>query len=154
MKNFDISIDLKVGGPPQGKPVNVEISGDSIEDLKIYSKKIEEMLKKEKGVLITEIDYEEGKQQYIVKVDEEEARRLGLTNTQIAMEVRRAYEGEVATEIRRNDEDIDVVVRLDETSRSTDNTLDNLYITNTFQRRIKLTQVAKIIKEPGSFVIH
>ena len=151
--NFDISIDLKVGGPPQGKPVNIEISGDSIKDLKVYSKKIEQMLKKEKGVLITEIDYEEGKQQYIVKVDEEEARRLGLTNTQIAMEVRRAYEGEVSTEIRRNDEDIDVVVRLDEQSRSTDDTLDNLYITNTFQRRIKLTQVAKIVKEPGSFVI-
>jgi multidrug efflux pump subunit AcrB len=153
LPNFEISTERKQQGPPRGKPVNIEISGDSLDKLQQLADIAAKQLKSIEGVLGIDVDFEEGKRQLIVAINEGEARRLGLTNVQIAMEVRRAFEGAIATEIRRTDEDVEVIVRLNEEGRSKENSLDNLYILNNQGRRIALSRVAKIVPDRGAFVI-
>ena len=102
---------------PKGKPLEIEILGDDIEELKVVSKKVHDIVKRTDGVLSSEVDFEEGKKQVIVRVNDKEAKRLGLSTTQVALELRKAFAGDVVTEIRESDEDIAVKVLLDKKSR-------------------------------------
>ena len=152
-KDYTFSLEKFKNGPPSGKPLNVELYGDNLDELKTIAQKIKEDVLKFKGVLTTEVDYEEGKRQFVVKIDEAEARRLGLTNLQIASELRRAYEGAIATTIKKSDEDVEVIVRLNEDYRKSVKTLDQIEIANAQGRTVKLTKLAKIVEEEGSYLI-
>ena len=142
------------GGPPSGKPVDIELSGgDNINQLFEVSQKVERELKKIKGILTTEIDFEEGKKQLSIKVKEEEVRRLGLTTQDVALELRRIYSNESFDIKREEDEDIDIKLFLDEQSRNNIETLNQLYITNKQNRRIPLLRLVETHEEPMAFVI-
>jgi multidrug efflux pump subunit AcrB len=149
----EVTFDRFQNGPPKGKPINVELSGDSIPDLKVVAKELKEKLANIDGITSIDVDFEEGKKQVIIDIDEFEARRLGLSNRQIAFEIRGVFEGLISTEIRRNDEDIDVVVRYDEEARSSLKSLEKIFILNNMGERIKLSQVASYEEVPGAFVI-
>ena len=150
---YQITVKKIQGGPPRGKPVEIDIKGESIEELKMVSAEIEEALKKEKGVTTTEIDFEEGNDQVIFRVKEDEARRLGLDVQTIAFELRRALAGDTITEIRKSDEDIDIKIKFDERWIKDATPLLDLSILNSSGRRIKLGSVVFLEKHPGAFVI-
>ncbi|EQC46869.1 efflux RND transporter permease subunit [Bacteriovorax sp. Seq25_V] len=150
---YQITVKKIQGGPPRGKPVEIDIKGESIADLKAVSHKIEDALKEVKGVTTTEIDFEEGNDQVIFKVKEDEARRLGLDVQTIAFELRRALAGDTITEIRRSDEDIDIKIKFDDRWIKDAAPLLDLSILNSSGRRIKLGSVVYLEKHPGAFVI-
>jgi multidrug efflux pump subunit AcrB len=150
---FSFNLEKFKNGPPTGKPINIELYGDSLEELESLALSIKEDVLKFKGVISAELDYEEGKKQIIVKIDEDEARRLGVTNLQVARELRASFEGLEATTIKKSDEDVDIVVRLNEASRKTEDTLKSIEIKNQQGRNVKLSQIANFSEEQGAFVI-
>lgn len=150
---FDISLRKIQHGPPKGKALNINLYGDDLKQLLSVARKVKERASTLAGVTTTEIDFEEGKKQLLVMVDDDESRRLGITSTQIAFELRRAYQGDAVTEIRRSDEDVDIRVRLKEDARRDVKQLLNIYIMNDQGRRIRLGQVAKISEEDAAFMI-
>lgn len=152
-KNYQYSVDLQKNGPPQGKPVSVDLYGNSLSDLLKASNKLKSFLIEKEGIISAELDYEIGKKQIIVKINETEARRLGVSNKQIALELRRAFEGETATTIKRSDEDIDVLVRLSESSRKSDDVLKTIRVANSQGRRVPLTKLASFEEVTGAYVI-
>jgi multidrug efflux pump subunit AcrB len=127
--------------------------GTSIEELKIVSKEVHEALKKEVGVTSSELDFEEGKKQIIITVNDQEARRLGLTSKQIAFEYRAAMGGDSISEIRENDEDIEIKIKLNNESQINKEALSELYIVNNQGSRIPMYKVAAFSEIPGAFVI-
>ncbi len=141
------------GGPPKGKPVDIQLTSDSLDDLKKASVLVRDALAKEEGIVAPEIDFEEGKEQVVIQVDDAEARRLGLSTQQIALEVRRVLSGDSVTEIRESEEDIEVKLFFDDQSRSKVESLMLLHLVNTQGRRIPLKRVVKLEKQPGAFVI-
>lgn len=141
------------GGPPKGKPVDIQLTSDSLEDLKKASVIVRDALAKEEGILAPEIDFEEGKEQVVIQVDDGEARRLGLTTQQIALEVRRVLSGDSVTEIRESEEDIEIKLFFDDESRSKVESLMLLHLVNNQGRRIPLKRVVKLETQPGAFVI-
>lgn len=151
--DYEFTTKKMKGGPPTGKPVEVELMGDSIQELKVVAARVHEALKKEKGVTSSEIDFEEGKKQIIINVNDQEARRLGLTTKQIAFEFRASMGGDSISEIRENDEDIEIKIKLDEESQKTVESLKLLHITNMQGSRIPMARVATFEEQPGAFVI-
>ncbi len=141
------------GGPPRGKAVDIQLSGDSLEELLDAAKKIEGELKIWPGITSTEIDFEEGKEQVIIVVDDAEARRLGLSTATIALELRHLLSGEEVTQIRESDEDIKIRMFLDDHARTRVESLQLLHIDNQEGRRIPLSRLAKLERRPGAFVI-
>ena len=111
-QGYTFSLEKIKNGPPSGKPVNIEISGDDLGELIKLSEIIKTELDSYPEIISSEIDFEKGKRQIIVDINETEARRLGVTNLQIAMELRNAFEGIVATTIKKSDEDVDILVRI------------------------------------------
>ncbi|MCY4644130.1 MAG: efflux RND transporter permease subunit, partial [Bacteriovoracales bacterium] len=150
---YEVEIDKLKGGPPRGSPIEIQLKSDSLKDLKKASKEIENLLNQTEGVVNASTDFEDGKTQLIIDVDEEEVKRLGLSTAQVATAVRRVYSGDSVTQIRESGEDIEVILRLDEFSRSKIDILKDLYILNNRGQRIQLSRLAKIEKEVGSFII-
>lgn len=150
---YVVTVKKIQGGPPRGKPVDINIKSDSIADLKTASKEVRDALSKVEGITSTEIDFEEGNDQIIFKVDEEEATRLGLDVRSIALELRRSLAGDAITEIKKSDEDIEVKVKLSEEWVTNEEPLLGLSILNSQGRRIPLSKVARVEKQPAAFVI-
>ena len=153
LPEYEMLTEKLVGGPPRGRPVEVQLKSDSLEDLKAASLKVAELLEKVKGVTNVERDFEEGKTQLVINVDEVEAKRLGLSTAQIALAVRKAYAGESVTTVRESNEDIEVILKLDGRLSADINSLENFYMLNNQGRRIRLSRVAEIKKEVGAFII-
>lgn len=151
--NFQYSVDVRKNGPPQGKPINVELYGDDLDKLLTASQKLKKYIDQLDGVIASELDYEIGKKQIIVNINEAEARRLGVSNKQIALELRRAFEGEEATTIKKSDEDVAVIVRLSEKSRSSDEVLKNIRVVNSQGRRVLLPKIASFEEVTGAYII-
>lgn len=151
--DYTVITNKQKGGPPSGKPIDIELLGESIPKLKEVSFKVRELLKKQKGVTTTEIDFEEGNDQIIVKVNEAEAKRLGLSTSQIALELRQGFAADTLTEIRKSDEDIDIKVVLNDAAKSKKETLNLLHIVNNQGRRIPLSKVVSFESNPGAFII-
>lgn len=151
--DYVVTIKKQQGGPPRGKAVDIELTGESITELKAVSKQILDVLTKIDGVLAPEIDFEEGKDQVVVSVNDAESKRLGLSTTQIAMELRSVLSQDSLTEIRESDEDIEIKLILNDEARSKVDTLKKLYIQNKQGSRIPLMKVVNLSNESGAFVI-
>lgn len=152
--DYEMITEKFAGGPPsQGRPIEVQLKSNSLDDLKMASTEIVTLLKKTKGVTNTEKDFEDGKTQLIIDVNETEVKRLGLSTARVAIAVRNAYANDSITKIRESDEDIEVILKLDEKSRSQIDLLKDLYLLNNRGQRIQLSRVAKIKKEIGAFII-
>ncbi|GAB4412965.1 MAG: efflux RND transporter permease subunit [Bacteriovoracaceae bacterium] len=153
LPDYTVIVKKLQGGPPRGKDIEVELTSDSIEELKSVSRLVSKELEKMEGASAIEIDFEEGKEQFVINVDDAEARRLGLSTYQIALSLRRAFSQDSITEIRESDEDVPIKVMLTEESRMKVESLLNLEILNNQGRAITLSRVAKIERTPGAFII-
>ena len=151
--DYEVSVRKLHGGPPRGRPVEIELKGDSLKDLEKASEEVAMALKKTKGVTAASTDFEEGKIQLVIEVNEQEAKRLGLSTAQVALAVRQAYSRDAMTEIRESSEDIKVVLTLDESSRSNVELLKDLTILNRHGHRIRLSRLANIERETGPFAV-
>lgn len=151
--NFQYSVDVRKNGPPQGKPVSIDLFADDLDELLKAATKLKEYLSSQDEIIAAELDYEIGKKQIIVDINEVEARRLGVSNKQIALELRRGFEGETAATIKKSDEDVDIIVRLSESSRKSEDVLQNIRVVNSQGRRIPLTRLASFKEVTGAYVI-
>jgi len=145
-----IEINRRRAGPPTGKPVEINFSAESFEELNEISHRVQTYLKEIPGVYAVRDDLDEGKEELRVEIIREEATRAGLSVREIASVVRAAYSGEIVTEIKRveEDEDIEVVVKLPE-SEMRDETFKKLFVTNTRGDRVPILRLAHLSKGKG-----
>jgi len=136
-------------GPPTGAPVEVKVRGDHIDELSATAEDVKTALAGIDGVEDVRDDFLAATPELRVKVDEERAAMHGLTVAQVASTVHAAFQGRVATQFLEGDDDIDVLVRLDEASRSERMDLSDLTVVTPTGRRLYLKDLAEIREEPG-----
>ncbi|NQT06942.1 MAG: efflux RND transporter permease subunit [Candidatus Omnitrophica bacterium] len=138
-------------GPPVGKPVAVMIRGEHFPILEEIAEKFKAFLGTIKGVSDINDDYEIGKEEIMVVVDEDAAASAYLGVGDIARSVRNAFEGGVATSIKREKaaEEIDVLVRFPKSERSNFTAFDKILIPNKFDNLIPLNRVARLENKSG-----
>jgi len=109
-----------------------------------------------KGISDINIGYEFGKKQLKVLVNEEKAKMFYLTVGKIAQSVRTAFKGSVATSVKplKAAEEIDVVVRFQESLRNDIESFDDILIENQFNKLVPLQSVAQIVEEDGVYTIN
>ncbi|MBN2223167.1 MAG: efflux RND transporter permease subunit [Deltaproteobacteria bacterium] len=148
-----IAIEMIEGGPPTGKPVSVEIKGNDFAVLEKLAGEVVEELKTTKGVKDIDTNYRRGKDEIKIIIDEHKVRTLGLDVATIATEVRNAFAGGDAGNIRRGDEKIDIVVKYHD-HFSNPNYLMNFSVTNMKGERVPIKSVSDIIYGKGIFKIY
>lgn len=131
-------------GPPVGAPVAVKIKGDDLEVLKSLAAIFRSHLEAIPGTADVSDDASEAVSQVTVKIDSEKARLLGISNASIARTLRTAIYGTTATSFRLEDEEIDVIVSLGDSSRNDPGLFDELYLQSSHGFKIPFTQVADV----------
>lgn len=114
-----ITVQQEQNGPPTGKPINVEISGDEFSMLKNLE---EEFLLRVaeanvQGIEELKSDLQLNKPELIIEIDKEKMQREGLTLAQVGMDLRTALFGKEVSKFRDDDDDAPIMVRLDSTYR-------------------------------------
>lgn len=151
VKNFEVQT-LQAGPPPQ-KAIKVIVSGDSFEQVYETALKIKEYTAGLKNTEDVRLDYDRGKKEYVVDVDEVRAAASRLSPLEIALAVKYAFDGGVATSIKEKGEEIDVRVQYDAVTGATYRTLQYLKIKNRDGYKVSFLNVASIKKEESIFEI-
>ncbi|SEL08447.1 Multidrug efflux pump subunit AcrB [Chitinophaga rupis] len=127
----DITVEQEQGGPPTGKPVNIEISGDDFNELTLTSMRLKRYLDSLQigGVEELKSDFESNKPEILVNIDRERANKEGISTGVIGMALRNALYGAEASKFRDPEDDYQIMVRFKEDQRNNINTLMNLNIT-------------------------
>ncbi|GMU85376.1 MAG: hypothetical protein AMXMBFR48_06180 [Ignavibacteriales bacterium] len=124
----EISIVQQENGPPVGKPVNIEISGDDFTRLGQISEQIREYIKDVPGLVDLKDNFDAGKPELRIKVDREKAALYGLNTSLIANFIRTAINGTTPSKYRVKEDEYDITVRLRKDQRESVDALKTLKI--------------------------
>lgn len=131
-------------GPPSGAGVTAKLRGREIEQLNEAVTAVKAVFKRVPGVSDIRDDYGSGRETFRVRVDQDRAARLGLTELQIGQAVRTAIDGLLALEVSIDEEPVDIVVRYAEARSRGRNALRDLVIATPSGSFVRLDQVASI----------
>ena len=151
INKFRPTIDIDMLG------VHIENNIKTIEPvIKEIAAKYIEVLKTIDGVKDIIMNYEFGKKQLKVIVDEQVAQKYYITVSQIAKSVRTAFRGSVSTSVKpqKAEEEINVVVRFREQERNQIKAFEKILIANRFGKLVPLSAVAKVVEEDGIYMIN
>ncbi|MCD4781034.1 MAG: efflux RND transporter permease subunit [Candidatus Omnitrophica bacterium] len=142
-------------GPPTGKAVEVAIKGDKFEVMNIIANQIVDYLDTIPGVSDVSSNYEYGKKELSIKVNEEKAKKYLLTIEDIATTVRYAFKGGVATSVKplKAEEEIQVIVRFPEEYRNDISDFEKILVRNREGNLVPLGSVATIVEREGLYAI-
>jgi multidrug efflux pump subunit AcrB len=111
-----VTVAKNAAGPPTGKPINLEISGDDIEGLLAEAERAKQFIEARNvpGVEALRIDIDRAKPEMPIIIDRAKARRLNVSTYAVADAIRTALFGkEVSTfRIDGDDDDYEINVRL------------------------------------------
>jgi len=139
-----VTVEQPPNGPPTGKPVNLEISGPSMDELSKLSNEILTILEGDSVFAKMDglaSDLPEARPEIRVDVDREKAALYELSTNTIGMTIRQAINGVEASKFRDGKEEYDIIVRLNDEYRDDLSTLGDLTIFDE-GNQIPLSEVA------------
>jgi multidrug efflux pump subunit AcrB len=152
LPGVEITVDKEANGPPVGKPVNIEISGDDLDQLVKTSQALKVYLSglQIPGVEELKSDVQNTKPDIVVEIDRERANREGISTAQIGMELRAALFGKEISKFKDANDDYSIQLRLKEDQRNNLAVLMNMELTyrdmnmGGMVRKVPLSSVANI----------
>ncbi len=126
-----ISIDKNTMGPPTGKAINIEVSGEDFLKLISISDSVINLINASgiKGIEGLKQDLDVGKPELLLNIDREAAGRFGLSTGQIAGTVRTALFGKEISDFKVNDDEYPIQIQLSRKNRNDISVLMNQIIT-------------------------
>ncbi len=132
VKDADIQVLQPSSGPGSGSPIQIQFTGNNLDDLVSAADNGAKMLATIPGVTNITTTTKNNGTEFALSIDRAKATALGLTTTQIAQTLRAAINGTTATTIEEPLQNINVVVKLNLNDKYTDpsntanTTLDNI----------------------------
>jgi len=147
----EIVVNKNEMGPPTGKPINIEISGEDLGELVTTSNRFKRYIDSLQIAGIEELksDFATTKPEIIINLDRERADREGITAYTVGDAVRTALFGKEVSKYREGEDQYPIMLRFEENQRNDIEQLLNLSITyrdmnSGTLRQIPLSVVAKI----------
>lgn len=131
-------------GPPVGFPVQFRVIGPDKAQVREIAYRVRDTVRQSALVRDTQLDWNEQVRSVQVHVDQDKARLLGLSSADIQGLVQTALDGMPATQIRRGEELIDVVVRASPEERRSIGQLGDLQVFSRNGVAVPLSQLARI----------
>jgi len=126
-----ITVDKNADGPPTGKPINLELRGDDIDQLAILSEDILAYINSKKipGIEELKSDVKIGKPELEININREVARRYEVSTFTIASAIRTSIFGKEVSKFKQGEDEYPIYVRLDKKYRNSVTDLMNQKIT-------------------------
>jgi multidrug efflux pump subunit AcrB len=131
-------------GPPVGWPVQYRVSGPDPTELRSIALRLAEAVAAEPAARRVNFDWMEPAREVRIRVDQDEARQLGLSSQAVASALNSAITGTTVTQVRDFIYLIDVVARATENERVDLTTLETLQVPLPNGRAIPLTHFATL----------
>jgi multidrug efflux pump len=147
----EIVVDKTKMGPPTGKPVNIEISGDDLYKLAATSDRFRRFVDSLQigGIEELKSDFASTKPEIIIRLDRERANFEGISAATVGDAIRTGQLGKEISKFREGEDQYPIMLRFEENQRKDIEQLLNLTITyrdmnSGLLRQIPLSVVAKI----------
>jgi multidrug efflux pump len=140
----DVVVEKMEEGPPTGKPVNIEISGDDFVALGELAESVIAEINHIDGLVNLKADYDKGKPEIQVRVDRERAAYMGVGTAMIGGAIRDAFNGAEAGSYRDGNDDIDITVRYASQNRIRIEDVEDMHLVIDEGDMIPLSSVAGV----------
>ena len=126
-----ITVDKDAAGPPVGKPINIEVTGEDFVTLIKVTDEMKNFINESgiEGIEKLKTDLETGKPELLVDIDREKAQRYGLSTSAVANEVRISLFGKEISKYKQGEDDYEIQLRLKDKYRYDMDALMNKSIT-------------------------
>ncbi|RMG71941.1 MAG: efflux RND transporter permease subunit [Bacteroidetes bacterium] len=146
-----VTVEQDQGGPPGSAPIEVQVTSESFPDMMSVSEELFAYLDSLNipGIEQLKWDVDEKRPEMLVHVNREKARELGLSSGQIGMGLRTALFGKEVSQLRDQEDEYDIILRLDEKYRQEISDLLDMRITYMDQstgrfRSVPISSVADV----------
>ncbi|NBC66907.1 MAG: AcrB/AcrD/AcrF family protein, partial [Bacteroidetes bacterium] len=128
--NTTITVDKEQSGPPTGKPINIEITGEEFDTLIELTDELKSYIQNQdiEGIEELRSDLQATNPEIIVDIDNEKANSYGISNLLVGSTIRTALLGEPISTYREDEDEYDVTLRLLEKDRSNITDLMNMTV--------------------------
>ena len=148
----EISVTRENNGPPTGKPIAIEISGDDFGQLQSLDKQLRQRISQARiqGIDQLKSDLITNKPEIVINIDREKAEREGISSAQVALAIRTALFGTEVSRFRDAKDEYPIMVRLKPDDRSQIDRLLSLNVvyrdmaSGGMLRQVPVTSVANI----------
>ena len=130
-------------GPPVGWPLQYRVSGADADQVRAYALQLAETLGQDPRILKINYDWMEPARQIRIEVNQDEARRMGISSRALATVLNTTMSGSAVTQVRDDIYLVNVVARSENEQRVTLETLSSLQISTPGGRMVPLSQLAR-----------
>ena len=143
MPGVEVTVDKNRDGPPMGRPINIEISGEDFDQLLAISEEVQNIIDNEKidGIEGLKVDLELNKAELLVNIDRDMTRRMGVSTSQVGATIRTALFGKELSKFKDGEDEYPIVLRLADKYRYNVSSLMNQRITFRSQSSGKIMQI-------------
>lgn len=134
-------------GPPVGFPVQFRVIGADREEVHRIAERVRDKMRAHPDTRFTELQWGEKMKSIRLEVDQDRARALGLSTSEIGQSLQALLSGVEATALRDGRHSVGVVVRATEAERAALGDLGDLVLRVRDGRAIPVSQVARISYE-------
>jgi len=136
-------------GPPVDPAVEMRVRGDDFAVLRSVGDDIKSYLSTIEGIKDISDDFQPGKEEARVIIDEDKAYLLGLDLATIGYTIRYALDGGIASAIHDQGEEIDIRVKLQEESRQDLEDIEEMRFRNREGALVPFKNFGRIERKPG-----
>ncbi len=150
---IEFMIEKNMAGPPSGRPINLEISGQDLERLMMLADSVKARIAMAgiEGIEGLNSDLDTDKPEILIHIDRDAARRFGVSTQSIANTIRTALFGLEVSTFKVGEEEYPIQLRLKEEYRYTLSALMNQHITFRSQSTGQIMQVPVSALASASF---
>jgi multidrug efflux pump subunit AcrB len=131
-------------GPPVGWPLQYRVTGPDPEQVRAIAFRVADAIGTDTGARNINYNWMEPSRTVRIRVDQDQARLLGLSSQDLAQAVNAAMTGITATQVRSGIYLVDVVVRASSEQRMSPATIRTLQVPLPNGRTVPLSQIASI----------
>ena len=137
VKNLEI-------GPPVGKPVQYRVTSSDMDEARDAARGLAAVLAREPRLRDISLDWNEPARVVRVVVDQDQARRVGITSQAISGALAALFSGTTVTQLRDDIYLIDVIARGDAANRQSIEAIQNLQLSTPSGTPIPLASLARL----------
>jgi multidrug efflux pump len=134
-------------GPPVGFPVQFRVSGSDPDTLRNIAGQVASVMRAHPYTKDVHLDWNERIKQTRLQVDQDKARALGISSQELSLIVNNLLNGIAITQLRENDQLIDVMGRAEGVDRKRLSQLADLQVHTRDGRFVPLSQIATLTPE-------
>jgi HAE1 family hydrophobic/amphiphilic exporter-1 len=143
--NYNVSTNS--GGMGMGdNSIQVEIFGYDFNKSNAIANAIRDSLTTMRGAENIQISRKNDRPELQIKFDKEKLTRHGLSSAMVSTFVRNRVDGLIASKLREEGEEYDIIVRLEENSRNSISKLEEMTLTTPQGKQIKLRELGEVLE--------